>query len=251
MDRLCLTLTIGSRFYVFTATGATQWEYPNQSPASPPPPSNQYYSQNEQNAYGPGPGPGPDGSGQPGDRGLGKTALAIGGGILAGASLGTLGKKFGGMFGNKPQKQNQPTQVHVYHPVYIPGPQGGTAPPPYYGQGPPMNQYDGGDSKPAMNSYAPMPVGVGAGQTGAYPPNSMSPPLYIYGAVFADKDVTQIVRSLIKSDQSISLTGDTLIQQLGKPWPEAERKAFSVLYAYGDRPMEFLAAELVFLFWNL
>ncbi|KAF9761209.1 hypothetical protein IL306_003917 [Fusarium sp. DS 682] len=227
-----------------------------------------------------------------GDRGLGKTALAMGGGFLAGSSLrnkfekhheshgqhdglgkvaqtmaiagaGAVGAKIMGLFGNKQQQQqHQPavqstththTQTHFY-PVYVPGPQV-SPPPPYYGQHPPGNP-----------SYAPTPTGETVGvpgvqsfgsphQTGGMPvplqnPSSISafqpqsgPPLHIYGAVFADKDVTQIVRSLVTPQQTLQIKGDSLVEQFGDPWPEAERKMFNVLYSYGDRPMELLAAE--------
>ena len=56
---------------------------------------------------------------------------------------------------------------------------------------------------------------MNTGGTGAFAPPQMGPPLYIYGAVFADKDVTQIVRSLITPQQTLSLKGETLAQQLG------------------------------------
>jgi hypothetical protein len=80
---------------------------------------------------------------------------------------------------------------------------------------------------------------------GAFTPPPSGPPLYIYGAAFADRDVTQIVRSLVTPQQTLTLTGDTLVQKLGDPWPQVRRKMFSVLYSYGDRTMELLAAVLV------
>jgi hypothetical protein len=79
---------------------------------------------------------------------------------------------------------------------------------------------------------------------GAFTPQN-GPPLHIYGAVFADRDVTQIVKSLVTPQQTLTLSGDTLAEKLGDPWPEAGRKMFNVLYSYGDRPMELIAAELV------
>lgn len=69
------------------------------------------------------------------------------------------------------------------------------------------------------------------------------PPLHIYGAVFADRDVTQIVRGLVTPQQVLSIQGEKLVEQFGDPWPEAGRKMFNVLYAYGDRPLELVAAD--------
>lgn len=276
-----------TRYYVFTATGATQWEYPtppsDQLPCPPPPeyqapPSNQaLYT------------PTPDATDehiQDGDRGLGKAALAIGSGFLAGkafggkteghnnqglgkvtqsiamAGAGAIGSKIFGLFGNKPQ--NQPassapqTQVHVY-PVYVPGPQGSPHPVP---QGPPV--YHGQPPTVGQN-FGPMGAGGGIGAAPGMAPSSApyhegqpsnagwmspsappsTPPLYIHGAVFADKDVTQIIRGLVTPQQTLMLQGENLVEQLGDPWPEVGRKMFNVLYSYGDRPMELVAAELV------
>jgi len=75
---------------------------------------------------------------------------------------------------------------------------------------------------------------------GAFTPG---PPLHIHGAVFADKNVTELVRSLVTSQQTLSLQGEKLVEQFGDPWPEAGRKMFNVLYSYGDRPMELVAAD--------
>ncbi|KAH7227192.1 uncharacterized protein BKA55DRAFT_527211 [Fusarium redolens] len=279
-------------YYVFPATGATQWALPVY-----PPRQQQYQTLQDRNAptiENPTNTTEVGVDNQPlgdGDRGLGKTAFAMGGGFLAGSSFrnkfekhheshgqqdglgkvaqsiaiagaGAVGAKIMGLFGNK-QQQQQPavqtaththTQTHFY-PVYVPGPQVSPSPS-YYGQHPPGN-----------SSYAHNPsgetVGVAPGlqsfgsphQTGATPvplqsPSSIGafqlqsgPPLHIYGAVFADKDVTQIVRSLVTPQQTLQIKGDSLVEQFGDPWPEVERKMFNVLYSYGDRPMEVLAAE--------
>jgi hypothetical protein len=223
-----------------------------------------------------------------GDRGLGKTSLAMGGSFLAGSLLrnkhenhqqshgqqdglgkvaqsmaiagaGAVGAKIMGLFGNKQHQQPAVqtithTQTHFY-PVYVPGPQA-SPPPSYYNQHPP------GDS-----NYGHTPTGDTAGvvsgvqgfaspdQTGGIPisfqspsttvafPSQSGPPLHIHGAVFADMDVTHIVRSLVTPQQTLQIKGDTLVQQFGDPWIEAERKMFNVLYSYGDRPMELIAAE--------
>ncbi|KAI5461887.1 hypothetical protein BGZ63DRAFT_356061 [Mariannaea sp. PMI_226] len=275
-------------YYVFAATGATQWEYPTPPPDQmlySPPPDHQSPPTNE-SSYAPAP-EAADVPVQDGDRGLGKAALAMGSGFLAGtafghkteghhnhglgkmtqsiaiAGAGAIGSKIFGLFGNKPQQNHQPsptpqTQVHVY-PVYVPGPQGSPMPgppPPYHGQPPPVSQNFGhiaaGDGISVAPSVATPPAAhypEGALPSGAsglstfVPPSG--PPLFIYGAVFADKDVTQIVRSLVSPQQTLTLKGDKLVEQLGDPWPEVRRKMFNVLYAYGDRPMELVAAELV------
>ncbi|KAH7246707.1 hypothetical protein BKA59DRAFT_512663 [Fusarium tricinctum] len=276
-------------YYVFPATGITQWVFPTsptvqqqyeavQGPnmqATTDPPNNTEVSEANQPP-------------EEGDRGLGKASLALGGSFLAGsflrnklgnhqethgkqdgmgtvaqsmaiASAGAVGAKIMGLFGNKQQQQPAVqtvthTQTHFY-PVYVPGPQ--ASPQPSY-----CNQYPPGDS-----NYSHTPTGVTAGvasgvqsfasphHAGGIPmslqsastivafPSQGGPPLHIYGAVFADVDVTQIVRSLVTRQQTLQIKGDTLVQQFGDPWPEAERKMFNVLYSYGDRPMELIAAD--------
>lgn len=248
-----------SRYYVYTATGLTQWDYPaasaKQDPASTgpalasPSPNDQPVHEQQTYDHDPNGPPGPDG-----DRGLGKAALVVGGGILAAASFGPLGKKLGpklsAFFGNKPQQQPStqsqsygsgypPTsQSHSYGSGYAAAPQAHTygagyaaspqPPPAYYGQ----------------PQYAAGPMNAGAGHTNVAPSSGVQP-LRIYAAMFADKDVTQILRSLVTPQQSVSLTGNTLVKQFGNPWPETERQAFSVLYQYGERPMEAFTAEFV------
>lgn len=181
--------------------------------------------------------------------GLGKVTQSM---AMAGA--GAIGAKIFGLFGNKQQHQPPPpqTQVHVY-PVYVPGPQAAPSPgpPSCYGQPPPAGQNLGHyNSTPDMTPLTqPYHHGGGVqspatGGMGAFTPQN-GPPLHIYGAVFADRDVTQIVRNLATPQQTLILTGDTLVEKLGDPWSEAERKMFNVLYSYGDRPMELIAAELV------
>lgn len=223
-----------------------------------------------------------------GDRGLGKTALAMGGGFLAGSTLrnklekhheshgqqnalgkmaqsvaiagaGAVGAKIMGLFGNKQQEQHvappvqtatythTQTQTH-YYPVYVPGPQ--VSPPPlYYGQHPQSTSSYAQNPTAETVSAAPGVPSLGSpwslqspGSVSAFQPQS-GPLLHIHGAVFADKDVTQIVRSLVTPQQTLQVKGDSLVEHFGDPWPEVERKMFNVLYSYGDRPMELLAAE--------
>ncbi|KAI8712349.1 WW domain-containing protein [Fusarium sp. LHS14.1] len=262
-----------SWYYIFTATGVTQWEYqnaPSDQPQYSPTPDHQSQPSYDTPA---------DTPVQDGDRGLGKVALAMGGGYLLGhghkheqhqqhglgkmtqsmamAGAGAIGAKIFGLFGNKQQQQHQASpppqpQVHVY-PVYVPGPQAAPSPgpPSYYGQPPPVGQnlghYGGTPGTPGMTPPA-QPYHHGGVQSpvtggmGAFTPQ-IGPPLHIYGAVFADRDVTQIVKSLVTPQQTLTLSGDTLAEKLGDPWPEAERKMFNVLYSYGDRPMEVIAAD--------
>ncbi|KAL9575827.1 hypothetical protein ACKAV7_000069 [Fusarium commune] len=266
-----------SRYYVFPATGATQWARPVS-----PPGQQQYQTLQDPNV------PTIDNhptttevgaDNQPlgdGDRGLGKTALVMGGGFLAGSSFrnkfgkhheshgqqdglgkmaqsaaiagaGVVGAKIMGLFGNK-QQQQQPaptvqtatythtqTQTHFY-PVYVPGPQ--VSPPPsYYGQHPP------GNSGHAHNPTAET-VGVAPGiQSFGSPHQTGGAPMSLQSASSIDKDVTQIVRSLVTPQQTLQIKGDSLVEQFGDPWPDVERKMFNVLYSYGDRPMELLAAD--------
>ncbi|PNP83726.1 hypothetical protein FNYG_02943 [Fusarium nygamai] len=282
------------RYYVFLATGATQWERPvfqlqqqqyqtlqDQDPNVPAIENHPTTTKAEVNNQVVGDG----------DRGLGKTALAIGGGFLVGSTLrnkfekhhdshgqqnglgkmaqsaaiagaGAVGAKIMGLFGNKQQQQPAAppvqvatqTQMHFY-PVYVPGPQ--VSPPPLnHGQHPPSSfsyahSHTAGTvgAAPDIQSFgsshqvgaAPMPL-QSTTSVGAFQPQS-GPLLHIHGAVFADKDVTQIVRSLVTPQQTLQTKGDSLVEQFGDPWPEVERKMFNVLYSYGDRPMELLAAE--------
>ncbi|PNP51010.1 hypothetical protein FNYG_15926 [Fusarium nygamai] len=91
----------------------------------------------------------------------------------------------------------------------LPGPPPPPSPPPPPPPGPRPNQGPSPDFVPR--------VPIAAGGRGANAPYSGGPALYIYGAVFADKDVTQIVRSLVTPQQTLTLTGDTLVQKLGDP----------------------------------
>ncbi|KAG4268153.1 hypothetical protein FPRO04_12651 [Fusarium proliferatum] len=242
-------------YYVFLATGATQWEHPEA----------QHKQQQYQGLQDPDPNV-PAIENQPttmevgmdtqvtadGDRGLGKTALAMGGGFLAGSTLrnklekhheshgqqnalgkmaqsvaiagaGAVGAKIMGLFGNKQQEQHPAppvqtatythtqTQTH-YYPVYVPGPQ--VSPPPlYYGQHP-----------QSTSSYAHNPAVETVGAT---------PDIQSLGSPW----------SLQSPGSTLQIKGDSLVEHFGDPWPEVERKMFNVLYSYGDRPMELLAAD--------
>jgi hypothetical protein len=77
-------------------------------------------------------------------------------------------------------------------------------------------------------------------QPGSFKPGP--PRLIIHAAAFADKDVTGTLRMLAASEQQISFQ-KRLTEQFGDPWPEAKRKGLSILYQYGDRPMEVWAGR--------
>jgi hypothetical protein len=68
-----------------------------------------------------------------------------------------------------------------------------------------------------------------------------APRLIIHGAVYADKDVTDKVRALVTPEQVLNFGNWN--GEFGDPWPENPRKAFSILYQYGDRPLEVWAGR--------
>jgi hypothetical protein len=73
------------------------------------------------------------------------------------------------------------------------------------------------------------------------------PPLYVHGAIFGDRDVTELVRSMIDPQQKLTIKGTNAMREvLGDPWPEADYLALTVLYQFGDRPMEVKNAST----WN-
>jgi len=82
--------------------------------------------------------------------------------------------------------------------------------------------------------------GVSSFQGGPSPP--VPPRLIIHSAVFADKDITERMRMMVGPDQQISIQKE-MTEEFGDPWPEARRKGLSVLYQYGDRPMEVCVAK--------
>ncbi|KAJ2967801.1 hypothetical protein NQ176_g9493 [Zarea fungicola] len=264
----------GAWYYVNTATGLTQWEPPAAVTQHPIPNEPVKHDQSSPGPYTAGPNSStptiqgyagqehytqPQGGqghetqwqqtspadGPDGDRGLGKTAMVVGGGLLAAAgmmglrekSTASTSDKLSGFMGgsSKPPQQNQqqyypPQQQQQHQQSYGPGP--GAAPMP-----PPGNY---GQQQPQYSSWNPS---GGYGQTSVMPAQSSIPPLNIYGAVFADQDVTSVARSLAARDQTLSLKGDTLVKQFGNLWPETARKSFSMLYSYGDRPMELIVAD--------
>lgn len=69
------------------------------------------------------------------------------------------------------------------------------------------------------------------------------PRLYIHVAAFADRDVTDKVRALVTPQQEFTLEGGKMKDEFGDPWPEVGRKMFSIMYQYGDRPLEVWAGR--------
>jgi hypothetical protein len=65
--------------------------------------------------------------------------------------------------------------------------------------------------------------------------------LTIHAAAFADVDVTAKVRARVSPEQVLTI--ENLTDEFGDPWPEAKRKMFSVLYQFGDRPLEVWAGR--------
>jgi hypothetical protein len=194
---------------------------------------------------------------------LGSVATFVGS-----AGVGALGAK---LFGGK--KTPQPTHTPSHPPFQ--GYQANPPPASYYpNQSQPPQSYQNQQHGPgyyAMGAGAAAAAGAGmypphhhqqqqqppppapmhsqnyyGGATQYQAPVSSGPRLFIHGATFADKDVTEKVRSLVTSDQQISIAKMT--DTFGDPWPESERKSLTILYQYGDRPLEVWTGRLVSLF---
>ena len=289
-----------SRFYVHPATNASQWEYPTGpeyacQPATTPQPT--YYAPPQPQSAEQGVVPPPtNGEPAPADRGImgkmsnlnpkAQTALAVGGGLAAGALLehkidefsehhhgrhqgldtmagllgaagaGELGAKIGKFFGGK----HQAAQAGP-HPVPVPAAPVPAAPgaaslgPGFGGLG---NFASGGAAVLAGSGVSNLlhhsnQGGAPSGTTTGAEPGGMGsffggplysgPHLIIYAATYADRDVTERARTLVTPDQVFSLDCKQLSDEFGDPWPENKRKMFSVLYQYGDRPLEVWAGR--------
>jgi hypothetical protein len=72
-------------------------------------------------------------------------------------------------------------------------------------------------------------------------PTHSGPRLIIHGAAYADKDVTEKVRALVTPEQVLNF--GNFNGEFGDPWPENPRKVFSILYQYGERPLEVWAGR--------
>lgn len=221
--------------------GVSQWEYPGppqqQQPiyappnaALPTPPLQSPPLEQPQYSIGQEMPPPTDG-----DRGLGKGLLMGAGGLLAGAfvahkieehkhhnhfwsggsklplaSAGA-GGLLGAMGSHLPFGNNSAAP-----PPPQPQPQPQVAPPQHHGFG----------------SYMPAAFGGGGGE----------PRLNIHCAAYCDQDVTNAVRSMVKPGQVFEVDTDKLVDAFGDPWPD-NRKQFSILYSYGERPWELAASS--------
>lgn len=83
-----------------------------------------------------------------------------------------------------------------------------------------------------FGSYMPAAFGGGGNE----------PRLKIHCAAYSDQDVTNAVRSMIKPGQIFEVDTGKLAETFGDPWPD-NRKQFSVLYSYGERPWELAATS--------
>ncbi|KAE9377869.1 hypothetical protein N431DRAFT_554189 [Stipitochalara longipes BDJ] len=226
-------------FYLNPA-GASQWEYPGPPPqqqlvpvptnnALPTPPLQ--YSPIEQPQY-----PAGQEVSQPadGDKGLGK----VGGGLL-GAAGGLLA---GAFVAHEIDEHKQ----HHHHngffgvgklPLAAAGAGGllGTL-----SNNLPFGKNSG--SRPQQ----PQPQTAPAHGFGGFMPSAFgggnAPRLNIHCAAYCDQDVTNAVRSMIQPGQIFEIDTYKLVETWGDPWPD-NRKQFSVLYSYGDRPWELAAGS--------
>jgi hypothetical protein len=305
------------RFYVNSATGASQWEHPSgpayaAQPAAPPqpayyPPAQQQYAQQ---GYAP-----PPAAAQPGAPAatgiMGKlsnldpkaqTALAVGGGLAAGALLeheigefthtphyphhgghhhvlgtmaglmgaagaGALGAKFFGGRGQTAQAAPPPPAYPVQAPQ-APAYPGQPVPPGAPSSGPGLGglgKFAAGGAVGMAGAFAANEAasflhhhhGPGGAPAGALPAAGggggmgsllggltySGPRLNIFAAAYVDVDVTNKVRARVTPEQVLAI--DNLADEFGDPWPEVKRKMFSVLYQYGDRPLEVWASRWV------
>jgi hypothetical protein len=176
-------------------------------------------------------------------------------GLLSTAGAGALGAKLTGFFGGRkgsgqasPPVPTAPTYPGPISPA--PAPVAPLAPSPGPGFGGP-GTFTAGTAAGYASGGAPNPfyyghpggpppgptTGGGPGSFFGGPPQS-GPRLIIHGAAYADMDVAAKVVALVTPDQVLSLDCKKLNDAFGDPWPENERKSFSVLYQYGDRPLE-------------
>jgi hypothetical protein len=215
------------RFYLNLATDASQWEYPGppqpqqpfppqQDAASPTPPlQSPPLEQPQDTAAQEVPPPADD------DRGLGKVGgglLGVAGGLLAGAFVAhevDEHKNHHHLWsgGKKPMAAGLLATMGSRLPF------GNSAPP--QTQGIPSQQH-------GLGSF--MPFGGGN-----------APKLYIHCAAYCDQDVTQQVRRMVTPGQVFEIDTGKLWEYWGDPWKN-NRKQFSVLYSYGQRPWELAAS---------
>jgi hypothetical protein len=190
------------------------------------------------------------------NQGLGTMA-----GLLSTAGAGALGAKLSGFFGGKkgsgqasPPVAAPPAYPGPMPPAPAPAPYMAASPGPGFGSpatfaaGTAAGYAAGGGPGPFYhgNPGGPPPgATTGAGGAGFFygGPTQSGPRLIIHGAAYADRDVTAKVIALVTPAQTLSLDCKKLNDAFGDPWPENERKSFSVLYQYGDRPLEVWAGR--------
>ena len=195
-------------------------------------------------------------------------------GLIGSAGAGALGARFFGRKGQAAQTAPSPPVPQAY-PAWQPGapvyPAQAPTPTTYPGQPMPPGGPSSGFGQGGLGQLA---VGGAAGMAGALAMNGASnflhhhqnqggaptttggsggmgsflgglaysgPRLHIHAAAFADKDVTNRVRELVTPEQTLVI--EKMHDEFGDPWPEVKRKMFSVLYQYGDRPLEVLATR--------
>jgi hypothetical protein len=202
------------------ATDASQWEYPGPpqlDAASPTPPLQSPPLEQPQGIAGQEVPPPADG-----DRGLGKVGgglLGVAGGLLAGAFVAH-------------EVDEHKNHHHLWSGGKKPMAAGLLA--------------SVGSRLPFGNSNAPpQPQGIPSQSSGlgSFMPFGAgnAPKLYIHCAAYCDQDVTQQVRRMVTPGQVFEINTDKLWEYWGDPWKD-NRKQFSVLYSYGQRPWELAAS---------
>lgn len=256
-------------YYLNLTTQVSQWDYPTQQAQgqySAPVQQHDPYSQ-QQPVYTVGtahPSASPDplqGEGGPvgpdGERGLGK--------IAAGGLLGVAGGLLAGAIFNHEKDEHKNKKHHTFdfwnNKSDNDNSQGG--PTSWFSNLGGGGQADvvkpamatGGGFFGSMASHMPSMPGTNTNFSGGGAPyqaatlvpqqvpswnTGNAPPLHIHCAAFADQDVTHIVRRMVTPSQSVEFNTDDMVKYFGDPWP-GNKKQFSVLYSYGQRPWELVA----------
>ena len=216
--------------------GVSQWEYPGPPPqqqfvpaptstALPTPPLQSPQLDQPQYPVGQEIPPPADG-----DKGLGK----VGGGLL-GAAGGLLA---GAFVAHEIDEHKEHHHNHGFFgggklPLAATGAGGLLGTLSKFGKNATTTQQPYAQATPSQGLGGFMPAAFGGGN---------APRLNIHCAAYADQDVTKFVRSMIKPGQIFEIDTYKLVETFGDPWPD-NRKQFSVLYSYGDRPWELAAGS--------
>jgi hypothetical protein len=180
-------------------------------------------------------------------------------GLLGTAGAGALGAKLSGCFGKKDNAQaTPPVAAASAYPGPIPpapapaapvaaGPGPGFGGPDTFAAGTAAGYASGGVANPFYyGSPGGPPPGATTGESAGSFYGGLAQPgprMITHGATYADMDVTAKVIALVTPDQVLSLDCKKLDDEFGDPWPGNGRKSFSVLYQYGDRPLEVWAGR--------